>query len=467
MFIFSCKDAWRPAVVATFALATVSCGDGGGSPTPPPTINSPPVISTADQNLSVTENGTGVLFTVAVSDADGDTIRFSLVGDDAGDFTIDAAGQVSFRAAPNFDLPVDGNRDNTYGFAVLASDGTAADRLEAVVRVTNDKEGVAVTRIATGFVDPVAMDWGNAANALVIAERGGTVYSVDGTTGARTPVANQPVMGAGGEIVTIAFDRINTVMPGLVVMTRSATGIDLQRPGASIRQDASLANGDPQGAGGALAFDENGMLYAAVGDPDGTRAQGDSGYGRFFEPNHGGASLRGIPIRAVGYGVRQPGGLLKVGNFMWLGDQGGSVQHEISFFLTDQRPINFNWPFYEGTVLLANGGPAQPIQPSVTYPFGTDRWQGTGIVFGRNYAGPIASLNGKFVFGDRDGSIYTIATALVDDGTLHGTEAIERRNEDFAPDAGAIERVVAIRVDGNGVLYILDADGELFRVDQS
>ena len=43
--------------------------------------------------------------------------------------------------------------------------------------------------------------------------------------------------------------------------------------------------------------------------------------------------------------------------------------------------------------------------------------------------------------------------------------SIELRTLDFAPDTGAIDRVVEIAADAAGVLYILDADGEIFRVD--
>lgn len=374
---------------------------------------------------------------------------------------------MQFRSSPDFDLPVDGNRDNTYNFGVLASDGSAADELKSTITVSNDREGIKVTRIATFLSDPVAMTVGVGPRELVIAERNGTVYDFQGESTARALRRDQPVLAADGEIVDIAYGPSRGALPGLVVMTRNSTGVYLQRPGATVAIDATLAMGDPKGAGGAMAFDQDGRLFAAVGDPDGTRAQGDSGYGRLFVPGGGGASLRAIPITPVGYGIRQPGGLLKVGDFMWLGDQGGSEEHEISFFLSNQRPINFNWPFFEGTVELATGGPAQPIQPSVAYPFGTDRWEGQGIVFGRNYTGPIASLAGKFVFGDKDGAIYAIETDLVADGFLPRSDEIERRTEDFVPDIGRIDEIVSIRVDGSGVLYILDADGELFRVDQA
>lgn len=42
---------------------------------------------------------------------------------------------------------------------------------------------------------------------------------------------------------------------------------------------------------------------------------------------------------------------------------------------------------------------------------------------------------------------------------------IEIRDADFIPDAGTIDSPVGMVLDAAGDLYILDSDGELFRVD--
>jgi hypothetical protein len=42
---------------------------------------------------------------------------------------------------------------------------------------------------------------------------------------------------------------------------------------------------------------------------------------------------------------------------------------------------------------------------------------------------------------------------------------MDRRRADFAPNVGAIEAPVAFTTDDQGRMFILDADGELFRID--
>ena len=76
------------------------------------------------------------------------------------------------------------------------------------------------------------------------------------------------------------------------------------------------------------------------------------------------------------------------------------------------------------------------------------------------YEGSITSLGNRLVFGDVDGKIWSLPRDFT-------ASAFENRSADFTPDAGQIDEVVKIIVDDAGVLYILDADGELFRVDQA
>ena len=60
----------------------------------------------------------------AATDADGDSLRYSLSGTDAALFTIDAnTGEVRFMAAPDFEMPGDADRDNVHDITVTASDG--------------------------------------------------------------------------------------------------------------------------------------------------------------------------------------------------------------------------------------------------------------------------------------------------------------------------------------------------------
>ncbi len=77
------------------------------------------------------------------------------------------------------------------------------------------------------------------------------------------------------------------------------------------------------------------------------------------------------------------------------------------------------------------------------------------------------SLRDQFVFADRSGAIFTANIAAIRPGTTLAAANLERRDADFAPDQGAIERPVAILAGPSGALFILDADGDLFSVEAS
>ena len=107
--------------------------DGGGySP------NNPPIIDGSTTSFSVLENQTAA-FTVQASDADGDTLTYTISGgDDASLFNISSTGVVTFITAPDFEIPGDMNADNNYQLAVTVSDGSASDTESFTVTVTND-----------------------------------------------------------------------------------------------------------------------------------------------------------------------------------------------------------------------------------------------------------------------------------------------------------------------------------------
>lgn len=471
------SSQFSSALAVVLACSLAACGGGGGnSPTPNPSpTNRAPTLTASSAALSVAENSTGTLFTLAASDPDGDDVSLTLSGADASFFTLGSGGAVSFKSAPNYDRFADADSDNSYVVVAQASDGRGGTvRSNVIVTVTNEREGVRVTRIASGFDHPAGMDFGPVDNTLVIAETDGTIWSVSGRDGGRS-VEMQIDLGSASEVIDVAFGRMETgtLLPGIVVMMRSDNGIFLLRNGANSFIDQSLASGPPEGATGALAFGPDGWLYAVVGDPEGTRAQGDSGYGRSFVPTdpYAGASLRGIPIRPAGRGIRQPGGLTAFGSGSLLfGDQADAGEHEISRFSVQPlnssiAMLNFGWPFFTGTVQRNVGAPSGLISPTLVYPYGTGSRRGEGIVLGGFYAGSIASIVGKFVFGDRNGTIWAVPLAALQDDAIDRIDTIENRTEDFVPDQGTINRIVEIKADANGRIFILDGDGELFRVD--
>ena len=90
------------------------------------------------------ESGTGVAATYTADGPNVASVRWSLSGDDAGDFTI-SGGVLSFRNTPNFEMPVDANMDNVYMVTVMVTDGTDMDEHDVMVTVTDVEEMGEVT----------------------------------------------------------------------------------------------------------------------------------------------------------------------------------------------------------------------------------------------------------------------------------------------------------------------------------
>jgi len=127
--------------ISLITIAACGGGGGGGSDAPgsgytTPT-NNPPSITNTNMNISVVENQTSA-FTVNATDPNGDTLTYSLSGDDASLLSISNQGVVTFNTAPDFENPSDGNTDNVYKITVTVSDGSLSATANFEITVTND-----------------------------------------------------------------------------------------------------------------------------------------------------------------------------------------------------------------------------------------------------------------------------------------------------------------------------------------
>ena len=140
--------------------------------------NAPTFTSPATANAQ--ENQTAA-YMAAATDADGDTLVYSLSGTDAALFTIDAnTGEVSFRAAPDFEAPGDADGDNVYDIIVTASDGTNQTDQPVAITVTNDN----VPAFTSPATVSVAENQSAAYEAAADADGGPLSYSLSGTDAA-------------------------------------------------------------------------------------------------------------------------------------------------------------------------------------------------------------------------------------------------------------------------------------------
>ena len=122
-------------------IAACGGGGGGGSDAPgsgytTPT-NNPPSITNTNMSVSVIENQT-TAFTVDATDPNGDTLSYSLSGDDAILLSISNQGVVTFNTAPDFENPSDSDTNNVYKITVTVSDGSLNANANFEITVTND-----------------------------------------------------------------------------------------------------------------------------------------------------------------------------------------------------------------------------------------------------------------------------------------------------------------------------------------
>lgn len=102
------------------------------------TSNTPPVF-TSDGHFNLDENQQSSVMTLTATDANGDTLSFSLEGIDAQWFILDSqTGVLSFIKPPDFETPRDQNGDNRYELTAVVGDEHGSQASQTVsVQVNN------------------------------------------------------------------------------------------------------------------------------------------------------------------------------------------------------------------------------------------------------------------------------------------------------------------------------------------
>ncbi|MGB7371373.1 hypothetical protein [Erythrobacter sp.] len=480
--------ASRLALVAGAGLCTMlaACGGDDSSPpiaTPAPTP-APPVVTkpgfTSTTSVNVTENTLDAFYTAQASDPQGDPVTITLhSGPDADKLVMDGSGNLRFNQNPNFDLPSDANRDNFYEVVLRASAGGETTDMLLVVKVENDREGVIVKRVATGFVDPVAIAQIMGEPTLLIAERGGRVLRFDQEVNSITEDIFIRDNRRPGEILAIGYATPDgSRAEGIYMVTHSPTeGLLLQ--GFDERRGAFVARklAEPWSEPTTASFTYQPEVLVAIGSPTEAEAQdASSAYGKLIKVKgynlYSGASVPPssrfiFSTEIIGDGIRRPGGFSLADDFSYLADRGREY-NELSVLHPEWRPLDFGWPFYDGTQATRANPPAAILGPTLIYEVGDGRKQGDGIIAGQRFrASSSPAFGNAYVFFDKNGTVFSIPLATFEDGFNHSAVEFEDRTQDFVPDTGTIGRLVGY---GAGVattfFYLLDEDGQLFEVTQ-
>lgn len=497
-------------------LLLSACGGGGGSSNPPapqPPTNSPPAF-TSPAAANVVEN-TLLAYTAAASDPNGDALTFSIAGGaDAARFSITPQGVLSFTEAPNFEAPADADEDNVYIVTLRVSDGSAMATLTVSITVTNDREGIAVRRVGTGFDQPVYVAPIPGDSRVWVLEKTGHIMILDPATGAKSLFMSvRTRFGIGGDepdftsdgdrglLGILAYPDYATSGRFYVYLTNGAGDIVVrtyQRGVNGLGNNRSFVSNlyiehsqFSDNYGGWMGYGPEGHIYIATGDggggndPQNNAQNRNSLLGKILRvipnpdpfagsfPNWSFMWAPGNPFAAGGgdprvfaYGLRNPYRASFHNGSLLIGDIGASIMEEINLLRVQQDAgANYGWPYREGTRTNRGMPPAGVLAPVTEYEHGTGRRQGRSVVGGYVYSGPIQSLVGRYVFADSvSGNIWTVPFQSLQQGTVLPASSYERRNEDFAPDVGSMNQISSFGRDAAGNLYIVDKGGDIFLV---
>jgi len=499
-------------LVLTALLAGCGGGNGGGGNTPPPPGNNPPAI-TSPTTANVAENSNGTIYTATATDPDGNPITFSLSGGaDRAAFAITAAGALSFAQPPDFEAPTDADANNVYLVQIAASDGFVSTVLDLAVTVTNaGPDAFRVTRVGTGFAQPLYLTAvPDGSGRVFVVEQFGLIRILNPATGA---VAATPFLDLTGQIST---DGERGVLGLALAPDFTTTGtfyVYLTGPGGQIqiRRYRTLA-GNPNQAdpatgdvilaidhplsnhnGGWLAFGPDGLLYAGVGDgggsgdPSGNAQNLNLLLGKMLRidprvddfpfdtlrdyaipPGNPFASGAGGRPEIWAYGLRNPfrNSFDPLTQNLWIGDVGQGAREEVDLMRPADGGANFGWNVMEGTAVFSGPVIAGLTAPVAEYLHGNGPREGNSITGGYVYRGPVEALRGNYFFGDFvSGNIWSIPVARVSLGTTIPSSQFTLRRTQFTPNAGAIGNISSFGLDQAGHLYIVDFDGEIFRVE--
>ena len=245
--------------------------------------------------------------------------------------------------------------------------------------------------------------------------------------------------------------------------------------------------------GGWLGFGPDGYLYVSSGDggsgndPD-NRAQnlndlhgkmlrldirsdafpGDAARNYAIPPGNPYAAGGGAP-EIWAYGLRNPWrpSFDRATGDLYIGDVGQDAREEINFQTAGAAGgANYGWRLREGSIATPGVGGARPagnVDPVYDYAHGSGQFQGSSVTGGYVYRGPIADLQGMYLFGDFVSSGLWGIRVDRGSGTMVANSLTDLAGR-LQPNTGTINSISSFGEDASGNLYIVDFGGEIFRV---
>ena len=149
--------------------------------------NSP--VFTSSSTLAAAENQTSI-DTVTATDADGDTIAYSVSGTDSGSVSINSStGVLTFNSAPNYESKT------SYSIVVTASDGTNSTTQNVTINITNVNEAPAFSSSASFSAEENQTTIGSV--SVTDPENATLSYSLSGTDASSLAISSSGVLSFG------------------------------------------------------------------------------------------------------------------------------------------------------------------------------------------------------------------------------------------------------------------------------
>ena len=218
-----------------------------------------------------------------------------------------------------------------------------------------------------------------------------------------------------------------------------------QRGTGALRPMLDLGVATTMHHGGQLQFGPGGSLYVSTGMGEDPMASQD--------PSRPGGKILRLDPRAahpqpeiVALGLRNPWRFSLHRGTLLIGDVGDNRVEEVDVLPAGSpRGANFGWPYREGRLRGAPGGPAGLRAPALTHRHGAS-W--CAVVGG--YV-----LRGRYVYGD-------VCTGRLWSARLRGTRLSDDRREPMA-----VPYLVSFGTDTRGRLYGVSLDGSLWRINRT
>ncbi|GAU80580.1 PQQ-dependent sugar dehydrogenase [Bosea sp. BIWAKO-01] len=352
---------------------------------------------------------------------------------------------------------------------------------------------IAATQVATGLGTALfAAAAPNDPGRLFVVTQGGTIRIIDLISGQllATPFLNVAVDATGERgLLGFAFDPdyatngffyIYRTVPGSVVHnTIERYQVSANPNVANVASATTIIRLDNLSAtnhnAGWIGFGPDGLLYAATGDNAVAANAQSSGtlLGKILridvhndafpaDPTRNYAIPTGNMFAALGdpgadeifaLGLRNPfrDSFDRATGDFFIADVGEGSFEEIDIGLSG---ANYGWPLFEGP--LGSGTVTQGTLAVPIHSYGRD--VGQAVIGGYVYRGLSEGLQGQFFFADQPtGKVFTLR---FNGETWVPTE----RTSQIVPNVGTVNIPTSFGEDARGNLYIVDYDGDVFRL---